>query len=220
MSEEVKSEKPSLVGMITSPGEQLERIRERPLIWGPLIYVTILFIIGTWAQSMGIEIPGLEGLSPEEEALVSRISTISTVVSAVFMPIIIIFISSVIYMLVAKIARSEVRFKQMFSMMTHITIIGALGVVLNGILFAVFGGGDGSYYTSLGSLIEAEGAMAGLLDSLEIFSIWNVILTAMGLERVARMSKTASWSVSIAFFVIPVLFSMFFAQIGSGMVGM
>lgn len=61
--------------------------------------------------------------------------------------------------------------------------------------------------------------MQGLLDSLEIFSIWNVILTAIGLEKVARLSKGVAWTVSIVLFVIGVLFAMFGAAV-SGMVGM
>lgn len=219
LSEEVKSEKPSLIGMIMSPGEQFERIRERPLIWGALAIVTLLFIIAAYLQTLGIEIPGMEELSAEEAALVRTFSNVGVVITALFTPVIIILISSAIYLLIAKIARSDVKFKQLFSMNTYITFIGAIGGILNGILFAVFGGGEGTYFTSLGSLIEVGGAMQGLLDSLEIFSIWNVILTAIGLEKVARLSKGVAWTVSIVLFVIGVLFAMFGAAV-SGMVGM
>ena len=42
---EIKVEKPSLLGTIWSPGEQFERIRERPKVWGPLAIIALLFTI-------------------------------------------------------------------------------------------------------------------------------------------------------------------------------
>lgn len=219
LSEEEESSKPSLIGMIMNPGEQFERIRGRSLIWGALAIVTVLFVIGSWLQSLGIEMPGMESMTAQDVAMINRITLITTIVTAILFPIFTVLIMSVIYMLIAKIARSEVLFKQLISMNTYIMFISAIGSVLNGILFTLFGGGTGVYYTSLGSLIEAEGALAGLLDSIEIFAIWNVILTAIGLEKVANFSKGLAWTISIIFFAIGVLFTMFGAAV-SGMAGM
>ena len=66
--------------------------------------------------------------------------------------------------------------------------------------------------TSLGSIIEAEGSLGAVLGSIEIFAIWGLILVAIGLHKVAGFSKGLAWTVSIAFFVI----SIIFALIGAG----
>lgn len=218
MSEEVKSRKPSLIGMISSPGEQFERIKVRPIIWGAMIIITLMYVIGMWLQSIGMEIPGLEGLTAEETAMFETITSITMVITAVFIPIFSILVSSAILMLIAKIARSEVTFKQLFSMNTYIMFIGAIGVVLNGIFIALLGGNAEMMYTSLGSLVDAEGAIAGLLDSLEVFTIWSTILSAIGMQKVANFSKGLAWTIAIVIFAIGALFAILGAAV-NGMAG-
>ncbi|PWA12188.1 YIP1 family protein [Pueribacillus theae] len=216
MSEETKIEKPSLFGMIWSPSEQFERIKQRPKIWGAMVVVTILTIIGMWLQTLGVDIPELDGMPEDQLAGIQVFTTITTIVMGLFIPIIGVLISSAIHLLIAKIARSEVSFKQLFSMNTYIMIISALSLLINGILMALVGGDPEKLLTSLGSIINVEGAMGGLFNSLEVFTIWEVILTAMGLHKVANFSKGLAWTIAIAFFVIAVIFSM----IGTAFSGM
>jgi Yip1 domain len=217
MSEEVKGKNPSIWGMIWSPTEQFERIKERPKIWGALAIVTVLFVIGMYLTSLGIPME-IEGISEEQLAQISMFSTITLIITGVITPIFGVLISTVIYLIIAKIARSEVSFKQLFSMSTYIMIISALSVIVNGIGIALLSGSAETIYTSLGSLIEAEGAMGGLLNSLELFTIWGVILSAIGLQKVANFSKGLAWTISIIFFAIGVIFAMIGAGL-SGMVG-
>ena len=68
MSEEVKAKNPSIWGMIWSPTEQFERIKERPKIWGALAIVTVLFVIGMYLTSLGdpMVIEGMPEI-PEEQ---------------------------------------------------------------------------------------------------------------------------------------------------------
>ena len=127
-------------------------------------------------------------------------------------------IATVIYLIIAKIARSEVSFKQLFSMNTYIMMISALSMILNGIGVALLGGTAGTMYTSLGSLIGAEGTMGALLTSIEVFAIWGMILQAIGLQKVANFSKGLAWTIVIVFFAIGIIFTMIGAAF-SGMVG-
>ena len=217
MSEEVQGRKPSILGILWNPTEQFERIKERPRIWGALGIVIVLFVIGMYLTSLG-PIPGLEGIPEEELATFKLIGTISMIVMGVLTPIIGALIGTLIYFLIAKIARSEVSFKQLFSMNIYIMIISALSIVINGIGIALLGGTADTMYTSLGSIISVEGAMGGLFNSLELFTIWGVILTALGLVKVANFSKGLAWTIAIVFFAIGVIFSMIAAGF-SGMVG-
>lgn len=216
--EEVNSPKPSLFGMVLNPGDQFDRMRERPIIWVEMALITLMFMVGMWLQSISLETPVMEGLTAEEIAMIETVTTVTMIITAVFIPIFNVLISSAILMLVAKIARSEVTFKQLFSMNTYIMFIGAIGIVLNGILIVLFGGNTEMSYTTLGSLVDAEGAIAGLLSSLEVFTIWSTILTAIGLQKVANLSKGLSWTIAIVIFAIGVFFAMFGAWF-NGMVG-
>ena len=217
MSEKTNEQKPSLWGIIWSPSVQFERIKEHPKIWGPLGIVTFLFIIGMWLQSFGLELE-LEGLSKEEKVIVSAISTVSLILAGIISPIFGAFISTLIYLLVAKIANSKVSFRQLFSMNTYLMIMSALSLIINGVGFALFGDSGEILYTSLGSMISAEGAMAGILSSIELFNIWRVILAAIGLHKVADFSKGLAWTVSIVLYLIGVIIAMVGAA-ASGVVG-
>ncbi|MFD1350842.1 Yip1 family protein [Oceanobacillus caeni] len=216
-TEEKIVEKPSIFGMIWSPIEQFERIRERPRILGPMAIIIGLFIVGMLITMFSVD-TGLEGLSNGEMAGFAVFLAVTSGILGVIAPIIGTLISSFIYWIIAKLARSEVYFKQLFSMCTYIMIISVLGSIINGVGIAILGGDGETMFTSLGSFIPVEGAIGGLLNSIELFGIWGVILAALGLNRVANFSKGLAWTVSIAFFVIGVVFAMIGAAF-SGMVG-
>jgi hypothetical protein len=217
MSEEVKGKNPSIWGMIWSPTEQFERIKERPKIWGALVIVTVLFTIGMYLASLGIPME-IEGIPEEQLAQISMFSTITMIVTGIITPIFSVLIATVVYLIIAKIARSEVSFKQLFSMNTYIMIISALSMIINGIGIALLDGTPQTLYTSLGSLIGAEGVMGAFLNGIELFAIWGLILHAIGLQKVANFSKGLAWTISIVFFVIGLIFAMIGAGL-SGMVG-
>lgn len=221
MSEESKLENPSLLGMITNPTEQFERIKERPKIWIAMIIITILFIIGTWLTTLGMDIVGeVEGVELDEEsaAMVQTFAVIGSVIGALFIPIFTVLISSFIYWVIAKIVKSEVSFKQLFSMNTHILIVSAIGLIINGAIMAMVGvnmDNPDAMFTSLGSLVSSGGILGAILNNIEVFQIWVVVLTAIGLNKVAEFSKGLAWTISILFFVIGIVFSM----IGAAMSG-
>ena len=205
MSEERQNgAKPSLFGIILSPTEQFERIKQRPAIWGAMIIVTIITVIGSWLLSLGIELPEEVRELPGVEAVTKG----GIIFTGLFTPILGVLISSFIYWIIIKIARTEATFQQLFSMNTHIMLISAISTLINGALTAVLGGDGETFFTSLGSLINVEGAAAEIFNSLEVFSIWVVILSAIGLHKVGELSKGLAWTISIAFFVIGVIFSM------------
>ncbi|WP_240377052.1 Yip1 family protein [Bacillus piscicola] len=214
MSDKTIEPKPSVLGMIGSPTEQFERIKKRPAIWIAMILVMVVSAISTWLIAMGVETPEIEGIPADEAAAFNAFGQAMALIGGLIGPLFSVLIASAIYMLIAKIAQSQVSFKQLFSMHTYIAVIGALGSLLNGIIIAVVGGAPGIMYTSLGSLIGTEGS--AMLSGIEVFSIWQVILTAIGLQVVARFSKVLAWAIPLAFFVLGLLFSI----ISAGLAGM
>lgn len=208
---EVKEEKPSLLGIITNPTEQFEKIRKRPVFWGALMIVMIITIVGLWFSSRGVEVPELEGLSEEEIAMgqvgtmiiVLILGTLTTVVSILF--------STVLYLLIAKVNRSKVTFRQLFSMHTYIMLITALSIAVNGIIMALLNNGsteNDALYTSLGAFINVDGPMGVLLANIEVFGIWTLILTIIGLQKVAQFTKSQAMIVALVFFFVGIIFAM------------
>ncbi|PAE18330.1 YIP1 family protein [Bacillus sp. 7504-2] len=204
-----KDGKPSLLGMFWSPGEQLEKIRENPRIWGALGIIVLLYIIGSTILASNITaedlvVSGTISLADAEQIL--GFTKTITVVSVFIVALVGILISAVIQLIIVKIAGKNVTFKQLFSMNTYIALIGAVGMLLNTLIQISIGGDTSIYVTSLGSLFNSDSTV---LASFEVFSIWTLILTAIGLHKVGQLSKTASSLIAVIFFVISLGFALF-----------
>lgn len=212
MSEEIKVvAKPSLFGMIFSPTEQLQRIKAKPLIWGAMGIISILSAIASYFMTSAISYQ--EQFSEFQD--LEMLMKISNAIGGLFVPIFSVLFSSFIYWIIIKIARSETMFKQLFSMNTYIMFIYVLGELLNGILTPLLNGDGMTYITSLASIVDAEGATLGLLRSIEVFTIWGVILSAFGLHIVGNLSKRAAWIISIVFYVLFAIISIIGASFES-----
>lgn len=219
MNEQASVAKPSLLGMIWSPGEQFARMRERPAIWVALIIVTLLSVIASFVSVLAIPDDYYQqqaGGALDEQSL--AIVKTTSMVGALFVPVIAIVISSLIYWLITTLARTDARFKQLFSLSTYVYFISAIGGLLNGLVLLAVQGNPEVMVTSLGSIVQMEGALGGLLNGIELFTIWGTILTALGLHQVAGLSKGAAWTVAIVFFVIGLILAMIGGAF-SGMVG-
>lgn len=217
----VELEKPSLIGLIMNPSEQFERIRKNPKIFVALIVVTIMTIVAALLSLQGMdEILEQEmvGVSEEELMIFTIATQITIVVMATFTPAIIILISSGIYMLIAKIVQSDVTFKQMFSLFVYVSFITALGGLING-FFSMFvtGSNPNIPLTSLNSIVGAEGVLGVIFSTIEVFSIWGLVLTAIGLQIVAKFSKGLAWGTVIAFFIITLGFAIGATMLGEAL---
>jgi hypothetical protein len=203
-----KEQKPSLLGMFTSPGEQFERIKQSPKIWVPLLIVSILYAIGMtlMALSMDASIFIEQGIPEDQVDLVLGVTKVTVAITGILTPIIGVLIGSAIHLIITKIASSPVTFKQLFSMNSYIAVIGAAGIILNtGIRYAI-GGNPEIYVTSLAGLLNQE--KVGFLGSFEVFAIWTMIVTAIGLHKTAQLSKGLAWTIAIVFFLIGIGFTL------------
>ena len=203
-----KEQKPSLLGMFTSPGEQFERIKQVLKIWVPLLIISILYAIGMTLMALSMDASTLiDQEVPEDQVdLVLGITKVTVAITGILTPIIGVLISSAIQLIITKIANSPATFKQLFSMNTFIMVIGATGVVLNTAIRYAIGGNPEIYVTSLAGLLNQE--KAGILSSFEIFTIWTMIATAIGLHKTAQLSKGLAWTIAIIFFLIGIGFAL------------
>lgn len=205
LEEEKNVPKPSLLGMLTNPTEQFIRIKQQPIILTPMLIIIVLTIIGTWLSASNVVIPELQDVEINQEmaALIDTFTKIGATIGGVIMPLLTTLISTVIYFLVAKIAQSNVSFKQLFSMNTFILLITAIGLIVNGFIYMLIDGTADVSPTSLGYILNQNNV---IYSSIELFSIWNLILSAIGLHKVANFSKGLAWGTVIAIFVVGILF--------------
>src|SRR5690625_1198264 len=169
-------EKPSVFGMIMNPKEQLEKIRNNPKSLMPVLIVTAVTFIGILLLYYSFTVPPelFEELSEQELQLALNVGKITLIVAGLIGPIFGITLASLIYFLVAKMIRSEVSFKQMFSMFAHLNIIGAIGSIIHGLAVLLIPGINREIsITSLESIVNAGGILGAVLNVVRFFEFCN-----------------------------------------------
>src|SRR5690625_1378268 len=213
MNEETVMEKPSIFGMIMNPVIQFKRIKNNPKALVAMIVVTLFSALGMFMMTQGVDYtqqPGMGAMDENELMIVTTVANATVVIIGLFTPIFSILVSSAIYLAVAKIAHRDVTFKQLFSMNTYIFVISTISMLVNGLAIMLVGGASDTdtLFTSVNSIVGAEGALGGLLNNIEVFTIWDIIITALGLQVIAKFSKGLSWGIVLGIFVIMTGFTM------------
>ncbi|OMP66539.1 Yip1 family protein [Domibacillus epiphyticus] len=197
--------KPSIFGLIANPGVQFERMKSRPVIWGPL-FITLILSVSAFVlmsllpQTLNMMVNDF-GMSYEE----ARTTTLLTnsVVGLISFPIILLIAAGITYVVV-KIAGGQTTYKHMISFTIFIMFITFIGQILNNGI-ALLAGTDPNV-TSINGLIGVEGKVGGLLNTIEIFTIWATVLTGYGLHIVGSLSKRSATIITIIFFILMLIF--------------
>lgn len=196
-----------LVNIIFSPYKTMEAIRERPTVLAAMIFLPILpvlYYVLFWDAYEVQVIEMLEmsfrsqGLEPTREIMsttlkVVRISTpITTAVTLIIMSL----LSAVIYFAISRLMKKEVRYKQVLSMVLHVSIIANLIWLLHMLFTLVLGESIITEpMTGAVSLLPSEmfgSVLYGLLAPIEIMSLWSMAVLFIGLRVVCGHSKKAA----------------------------
>lgn len=224
-TEEVKEigPPPSLLGMIWSPNEQWDRIKNNPRILIALIIVSLISVFGTTITALSMTMDMVEQiavdlpmtLSEDQQLLMLTFMKFLIGFIGLIAPVISILIISAIHQLVTTVAKTGVKFKQLFSMNTYIYLITALGVAFNNVAnYLLNASEDDSNITNLSYYVNGDGLVSVVLSNIELFSIWALILTALGLHKVAGLTKPVAWIVALFFTVIFLIFSIIGVLLG------
>ncbi|MCY7815962.1 Yip1 family protein [Bacillus haynesii] len=187
--------KPSLLGIMTSPVRQFERMRERPAIWLPMIIVLALSAFSVYmvyrelSQSLGLNInPGMAATSK------------------VFQTLIFFVLSALVLWLISKIGNGETSFICMVFLSVFATFVTAVRDVITSLVFYFSNSPVVFTFASLAGYIPAEEPLLSALGMFDLFTIWSYALVAVGLQKAAGASKRASWiGVSVLFIFMLVL---------------
>lgn len=226
-----------LVGVLTSPTNTFRSIGEKPTWVAPLLVLILLGLATSammsgkmdWGEitrdsieARGQEIPEdqLEGIIDFQEKAGPIFMYVGSLVGqpALFLVI------ALVFMVLFKTLGGEVTFLKSFSVVLHsmmpraVMALLSIPVILGKSEFGFEQLKTGSLLTSnLGALApeDASSSMVALLSSIDVFSIWVLVLLVIGFGTVAKVSRGAAAGGVIGLWVVYILGKVGLSALGS-----
>ncbi|MFI8707005.1 Yip1 family protein [Bacillus sp. NPDC077411] len=208
-TQKVSGEKPSLFGMITSPSLQFQKMRSNAPVWGAFFLMVVLGgimgAIGTYLYSMD---PAIVAKNKELGVEVPMAFTLgSGFVFAAIIFMFTFFISAALYKVLMMFMGNDTSYKKLLAIIVYSSIITVLGGIINMVLAWIFGGNGQEMYTGLGMLFASTGGVVhGIAKAFEVFAIWGLFVTGLGLHITAGLSKKQATILVVVFFIISLAF--------------
>jgi len=216
----------NVVDIVVAPNSAFERLRQVPT-WGWAFAVaTVLGVIGSLMvapailhalqTSMPAQLaanPGIAKLPPDQQQKTIEVSMtfarVFTQISFIFIPIGILIagvVQAVIMLIANAIGRGDGTFGKYFALSVNVSVIGiGISYLVLGIIVLVRGSNAFETTTAVQASLPslaliapgARGALAGFLGALNVFAIWSIVLLALGMQRVGRVSPPIAWAAAI-----------------------
>ncbi|PDY06718.1 hypothetical protein COM66_05215 [Bacillus cereus] len=204
-TQKVGGEKPSLFGMITSPGVQFERMKTSNAVWGAFWLLVLLGgLIGGFAAYVYSLTPEAIELNKELGVTVSAGMTygMGFGVGALGMGFSFL-LSAVVYKVLMVFMSNDTSYKKLLAITVYSSVISLIGVLINIILAYILGGSGQEMYTGLGPIFaSSSGIVKGIVSKFEVFTIWGYAVTWLGLQITAGLTKKQATIITIVFFVL------------------
>jgi hypothetical protein len=228
----------NVADIIIAPNAAFARIRLVPT-WGwALLAASVIGIIGfllampASLHALQVSGPALYATNPavtqlpadKQPAMIERMISIGRIVVEIQSFLVPIFIllgglfSALIMTIANAISRGDGNFKRFFALAITVSVVGAIGLLLNGLIATVRGAAAyetmQSVQSSLPSLaLLAPGAgskLATFLGVLNVTALWSTALTALGMIAVGRVKPAIAWSAAILMLLAGASFAAMF----------
>ncbi|MGH0950362.1 Yip1 family protein [Bacillus mycoides] len=199
------AKKPSLFGMITSPGLQFERMKTSNAVWGAFLILVLLGgLIGGFAAYVYSLTPEAIKLNKELGVTIPAAMTYGMGFGVGALGMAFSFLlSAVVYKVLMMFMSNDTSYKKLLAITVYSSVISLLGVLINTILAYILGGSAQEMYTGLGPVFaSSSGVVKGIVSKFEVFTIWGYVVTWLGLQITASLSKKQATIITIVFFVL------------------
>lgn len=213
-----------VVSVLFNPTKTFEAIRERPTLLIPLVLLIVVSLTATFLVTQKVDWVEVaeETLAAQNRPMsdddreraidtMEKVMPISTLVGPLMAWPVFTLLTALICLVGINALGGQLSYKQSFSTVVHSTMPQLLAglltipVVLGRESFTFFELQGGSFLKSnLGAFAteETPGALRALMGSIDLFTLWGVVLLSLGLAIVGRLSKGAAAAVSIGVWVL------------------
>lgn len=198
-----------LFRVLYEPGAVFERIREKPKFLMPflglavLLAVCILLLMPYQQAAMASKMAEITQANPAAAANMQKFAFVGVIVGPIIFAIVLV-ISATILWVVASIFGGEGKWGTLLSVTTYASITGILLQFVTLLVLMVKGVGQvtspDDMKAPLGlNLLDpgATGFMGAFLGGVNLFAVWGVILTAIGIQVTHKTSKGTAYTIAI-----------------------
>ncbi|AWI05502.1 Yip1 family protein [Clostridium drakei] len=211
----------TLIGVVISPKETMEKVNENPKVWRYLIPITIIQLIATI-----VELPKLISYTISQTQEMTNVSqaalpmikigvVISGIIGALIMPALAALISSALIKLIASITKENGSFKNLYciNLLAYVPVL--IGLILAAIIM-IFTEPQNvknvstSFTLFLSSSVDTKSGIYKLFSSIDFFYIWSSILAVIGTSVVFKMKIKKAAIIVFVIYIVSVIvkFSM------------
>ena len=217
-----------LVKVLYEPGAVFERLREKPSFWQPFIAICVVQLV------LGVlQLPYTKAAMAAQFALMpargggsapdpSKFAMIGLLFLPIGLLLIFLILAALLWVLTSVFA-GDAKFATLLSVTTYagitfvlLSVAGLATLMLKGVQ-GITSPSDLQPALGLDLLVPEAGRFTtALLKAFNPFSIWGVILTAIGIQTTHRTSKGTAYTVAAMAFLIGTLIGAGFAMLGPG----
>jgi hypothetical protein len=225
-----------IAGVLFSPSETFASIARRPDVLVPLVILLIISLVSGWTIAGRVDFTALarEGMEanprsadmpPDQMNRMVRIMSSSMKAMTYASPllsIVILLIIAGVLLLAFRLFGGEGNFKQAFSVTVYSWYPGLIKGIIS--LIVLLNRKSVSMYdlqnpvrSNLGFLTspKTDAVRFALLSSLDIFTIWMLVLFIIGFAAISRLSKAKSAAIVIGLWVFTLLCKLGLASLQS-----
>ncbi|MCY8140787.1 YIP1 family protein [Bacillus haynesii] len=187
---------PSLIGLISSPALQFERMKKQPAVALPMFAVFFLSVVSAILYISKIYPDSYFGM------IIFLWEFLKTGIC--------LFVAALILWLIATIGGGKTNFVTMFSLASFVGFVKIIGDLINNAVFRFANVKEGTSFTSLHDVFSVGEPYKSIWGVFDIFTLWALVLAAVGLQKAGGASKRASWIAVTVLFILKFLFAWFF----------
>lgn len=186
-----------IIYFFKKPGIVFSEFIEKPkYLWTMLLIILINIIYGIMQTTTSMDIlkksitDKFKDTPDISQALIGKAASIPIrVVTIIVTTIIGIYLASLVYMGLARIFGSKIKYKQIVSVYCLSMLSITIGEIVKWLYMAITNNPVGVKALAKPTLLN------GFLDSFDIFNIWQIVLLTIGISVVGKISKKKSFAI-------------------------
>jgi hypothetical protein len=220
------------IDIVISPKDAFESIRVAPT-WGWAFLISSALAVAAFFLTLPATLHGFAGdfaanpqmaqMTPDQVQAALKMTATWMPLGAIIIPIAILFfalIEAVVMLVFNAVGRGTGAFKSLWAASVNIGIVYGLGQIVTAVVVLLRGADSfataGEVQRAIPSLalVAPSGnvKMAAFLATINPFTIWSVVLVALTMTVVARVSKVPAWLAAIVCYALPTLIAVGFAK--------